>query len=344
MARDGTVTFWAASAVNPELRKILTTAEPARFGVHATLSNDGSQIAYTFTPSNNRFGAELWVVGLDGTERRSLASGVDVGRYVNYPIWSPDDRYLAIIRQVSETPPQLSPFPYTQTISSIDVYTGEEIPLVEANVPSHEEEHALWISPLDWSPDGRYLYYRLGTAGHVELWRVEVSSRSREYVRTMSEQGAPRCYFFSPDGQWLLCTVLETRDPPQYAVTLVPTGPGQVETIVSGASDELYNPIWHPSGQEVTVNLPPQANEQAELRTINVQTRRTRAIAFAEKELFVPRAWSPDGQWVAVQKFPGMNRGLLLVSHDGTQVHRISAPRELEFVGWLSGDLSSEAR
>ncbi len=342
MALDGTTTFWAASAVNPERRQILTTAEPARFGVHATLSHDGSQIAYTFTASNNRLAGELWVVRLDGTEHRALASGIDVGRYVNYPIWSPDDRYLAFRRQVYRQAAKT--FPYDQTISIIDVHTGEEIPLVDMPVSNLEEDYRLWISPLDWSPDSRYLYYQLGATGHVELWRVNILNRSSEYVGTIAEGGAPRCYFFSPDGQWLLCTNQVVREPPQYAVILVPTGPGPIETIISGASDELYNPIWHPSGQEVTVNHPPQANERAELRTINVQTRHKRAITFAEEGIFIPRAWSPDGQWVAVQKFPGTNRGLLLISHDGIQVHRISTAGGLEFIGWFTGDLPGETR
>ncbi len=339
---DGTVTFWAASAVNPERRRILTTADPARFGVHATLSHDESRIAYTFAPTNDHFAAELWVVRLDGTGRKRLASGIDVGRYVNYPIWSPDDRYLAFRRQLYRQAGKT--FPYAQVISAIDVQTGEEIPLVEMPVSNLEEDYRLWISPLDWSPDGRYLYYQLGATGHVELWRVNILNRSGEYVGTIAEGGAPRCHFFSSDGQWLLCTNRIGGEPPQYAVFLVPTGPGQIETIISGASDELYNPIWHPSGQEVTVNLPPQANEQAELRTINVQTRHKRAIAFAEEGIFIPRAWSPDGQWVAVQKFPGTNRGLLLVSHDGAQVHRISTAGGLEFIGWFTGDLPGEAR
>ncbi len=216
--------------------------------------------------------------------------------------------------------------------------------MIEMPVSNLDKDYRSWISPLDWSPDGRYLYYQLGATGHVELWRVDILDRPGEYVRTISEGGAPRCYFFSPDGQWLLCTNQVVRDPPQYAVILVPTGPGQIEAIIGGAADELYNPIWYPSGREVTVNLPHQANEEAELQTINMQTRRKRAIAFAEEGIFIPRAWSPDGQWVAVQTFPGTNRALLLISGSGAQVHRISTPGGLEFIGWFTGDLPCETR
>jgi len=337
-APDGTVTFWAASAVNPERRQILTTADPARFGVHAALSHDGDRIAYTFVP-NGHFAAELWVVRLNGTERKHLASEIDVGSYVNYPIWSPDDRYVAVIREVFETSPQLSPFPYTQTILIINVDTGEEIPLLEAYVPSIEEEARQYIFPLDWSPDGRFLYYQSGATGHVELWRVDIVTHERKYVNTISEQGAPRCYFLSPDGQWLLCTVLETRDPPQYAVALVPAGPGQIETLIGGAHDALYNPIWHPGGEEVTIVLPPRANEQARLQTINVYSHARRTIATAGEGVFVPRAWSPDGQWLVAQKFPETYRSLFLISSDGTQIRQIQTAGGIEVIGWLTADL-----
>ncbi|MBL7183112.1 MAG: PD40 domain-containing protein [Anaerolineae bacterium] len=330
---QGAITLWAASAVNPELRRILTMIDdPSQFGVQVNLSYDETKIAYTALPPRrgyNHFAAELYLASLDGSQHRMLASQVDIGGFVNYPIWSPDDRSIAFRRQTAEDPP------YTQMIAMVNVETGEERTLVSA-------DDTTWLWPLDWSPDGRYLYYIRGTV-HSELWRVDITQgNTTEYVQLIWEGAAPRCYFLSPDGQWLLCTVLEARNPPRYAVILVPTGPGQVEIIITGASDELYNPIWHPSGQEVTVNLPPQANEQAELRTINVQTRHERAIAFAEERIFVPRAWSPDGQWVAVQKFPGTNRDLLLIRHNGAQVHRISTPGGLEFIGWLSNDLLGE--
>jgi len=342
-APDGTVTFWVASAVNPERRRILTTADPARFGVHAALSHDGGRIAYTFVP-NGHFAAELWVVRLDGTERKHLASEIEVGRYVNYPIWSPDDRYVTVIREVFETSPQLSSFPYTQTILMINVDTGEEIPLVEAHVPSIEEEARQYIFPVDWSPDGRFLYYQSGATGHVELWRVDVVTQERKYVNTISEQGAPRCYFLSPDGQWLLCTVLEASNPPQYAVALVPTGPGRIETLISGAHDALYNPIWRPGGEEVTIVLPPRVDEQARLQTINIQSRARSTLAVAEEGVFVPRAWSPDGQWLAMQKFPETYRSLFLISSDGTQIHRIQTTGGIEVIGWLTADLPTETR
>ncbi|NOZ04856.1 MAG: hypothetical protein GXP41_00680 [Chloroflexi bacterium] len=329
---------------------MLTTAsDPEGFGINAALSHDGQKIAYAAIPSNVGYkeeAAELWVINLNGKGRHRLAGLVDIGRWVNYPLWSPDDHQIAIIRQVSETPPQASSFPYTQTISIMDIHTGEEIPLVEANIKSPKEEHTQWIYPLDWSPDGRYFFYQQGTNGHVELWRADVFSHSHEYVNTISElgQGAPACYFFSPKGQWLLCSNLIRRKPPQYGVFLVPSGAGQVKTLIRSDSGETgyYNPIWSPDGQEVTVNVPPQANQQAELRSINISTKQSRSFAFSAEGFFIPRSWSPDGRWLAAQKYPKPGGDLYIIDRNGTTIYRIPASGAIDIIGWLSGDLPAQ--
>lgn len=329
---DGTVTFWAASAADPAQRRILTTAGAARFGVHATLSHDESLIAYTFTNTNNRFAAELWVVRVDGTNRRLLASDVDVGRYVNYPIWSPNSRYLAFARQSAKE------LPYTQTVAIVDVQTGMERALVQQAISSVEDEGRLWTTLLNWSPDGRYLYYQVGTMVHNGLWRVDVLSGSRDYIRPIPDSW-PRCYFLSPDGQWLLCTVLVSREPVQYAIVLVPTGSGQARTLIDGVADGLYSSIWNPNGQEIAVDVPAQGNAPVELRAINIQTQISRTIALPQQGVFVPDSWSPDGQWIAAHPFPGRGSSLLLISQDGAQIHHIWTAGGIKFVGWITGDL-----
>lgn len=329
-----TTTFWAALASDPNQRRILTTAQSAQFGVHATLSHDESRIAYVFSNDpTNSFVAELWVVGVDGTNRQQLAIRVDAGRYVNYPIWSPNDRSLAFARQSAST------FPYTQTLAIVDAQKGTETVLVEQAISRIEDEGPQWITLLEWSADNAYVYYQVGTVDHTELWRVNVSTKVKELVRTLWESGTPRCYFRSPDGQWLLCTLLVSQSPRQYGVVLVPTGIGQTDTIISGASDELYNPIWHPTGTEVTVNVASQISGPAELQSIDIQTRSARTITSTPDGLFIPSGWSPDSEWVAVQKYPGTTTALYLVREDGSQTNQIWTSGGLRFIGWITGNL-----
>lgn len=249
---DGTVLFWVASTVNPDLRRILTTImDPTDFGINATLSHDQTRIAYTVLPSgvgHNHFAAELWVMNVDGSKRQMLADRIDIGNPLNYPLWSPDDRYLAFRRQTAKEAP------FTQTINIIDVQSGEETILVSA-------DETTWLWPLGWSVDGRYVYYKQGATDGVQLRRVDIGNRVSQNV-TLIEGAIPACHFFSPDRQWLLCTILQTRRPPSYAVITVPISPEPLRQIVSGASGETgyYQPIWGPGSQEITVNIPPAAS------------------------------------------------------------------------------------
>lgn len=326
---NGAVSVWAVSGGHPEFRQLLVTIpDPQRFGVRVGISHDETRIAYTvFSPNQdfNSFAAELQVADLDGSQPRTLATQVDIGRFVNYPLWSLDDQLITFSRQTATEPP------FIQTINAISLTTGQVSTLASA-------DESTWLWPLDWSPDGRYFYYMRGTT-HAELWRADVEQGGNEYLRLVWEGAAPRCYFLSHDGQWLLCTVLESRSPVRYAIIIVPTGQGEVETLISGATDDLYNPIWYPNGQEVTFNLPPHDSEQTKLQSLNLQTWSIRTITVAEGINFVPKSWSPDGQWLAVQQFPETDHDVLLINYDGTQINRVSQSEGTEIVSWITRDL-----
>lgn len=301
-------------------------------GANAAFSHDGARIAYVLAPAARRWDAELWTVGIDGTNRRQLATGVDVGRWVNYPLWSPDDRFLAVLRTEHETSPQFNAFPYVQTISMIDVATGEETPLVRSAIPALEDEMRLYIFPLDWSADGSSFFYRKAAAGHVELWQVDVASLETQFVAAISELGIPRCYFLSPDGQWLLCSVQVSSDPSEYAVVRVPTEPGgEAEVLMRGASDDKYSPVWGPGDDEVTINLPSTAGEPARLQTLNVDTYQATTLDSIDDANFAPFAWSPDGQWLATSMYGVWQ--VLLVARDGSQALQLEDVGQ--FIGWL---------
>ncbi len=329
---NGTMTILAASASHPEFRQVLVTMlDPQQFGIQLGISHDETRIAYTVLPpdrSLDPFAADLRLANMDGSQDQLLATHVDIGRFVNYPIWSPDDQWIAFSRQTASEPP------FIQTINALSLATGQELTLVSA-------DESTWLWPLDWSPDGRYFYYIRGTT-RAELWRADIDHGSNEYLRLVWDGAAPRCYYLSHDGQWLLCTVLELRSPVRYAIVIVPTtSSGEVETLISGATDELYNPIWYSDGHEITFNLPVQGAEQAKLQSINLQTRSIRTIMIAESTYFVPRSWSSDGQWLAVQQFPEDNHDLLVIDYDGIRVNRVPRSEGIEIIKWITRDLPS---
>jgi hypothetical protein len=103
---DGTVTFWAASPINPAYRIPLAKgSDPNVFGINAALSPDGKLIAYTALPEwndDNRLVADLWLVTTDGNEQRLLVEGADLGG-PGYPYWSPNSRYIAFVRSLTRS-------------------------------------------------------------------------------------------------------------------------------------------------------------------------------------------------------------------------------------------------
>lgn len=336
---EGEVTIWAASAANPRFRRPLAhISDPSRYGVQAALSHDGAKLAYTVMPGkvggSHPYIADLWVVNLDGSQPRRLATLVDIGRWVNYPLWSPDDLRIAFSRETSRGSGETN-------VWVIDVESGAE---GRVGAPG---ETSWW--PLDWSPDGRYFYFLGGTISQGGLRRVDISQRTgADYDRTeyigQSSEGLNYCYFLSPDGQWILCNSPDRGNPSQHAISRVSTRDAHVEKLLENIPEVASVPVWHPNGQEITLGLPPQASDQARLRSINIQTRQVTPIAFTEPGHYRPRGWSPDGEWVAVQKIQDMNRFLLVVGRNGAPVHRIIGDGGVEFIGWLTGDLPSASR
>lgn len=256
-----------------------------------------------------------------------MASQVDIG-WRGYPIWSPDDHWIAFMRQTGARPA------YTQTIAALDVLTGNERVLVSA-----DQDTFLW--PLGWSADGRFFYHLRGTT-RSELWRVDtLRENTYEYIRLVSDGAIPRCYFLSPNGDAVLCSVLASRDPAAYAVVRVPTGQAQIETLISGATDAVYNPVWHPSGLEVTVAVPAERGSGPEMRSLTVGPRQARTLVHLDTGTLYPAAWAPDGRWLAALHYSDQGAELLVIDSELGQLARIPADGGIRFVGWLADGLGN---
>lgn len=332
------ITVWSANIDNPELRRALLAVDRyGGAGMQATLSHDGKRLAYTVFPAgatgNNLFIADLWVIDLSNPQPRKLASQVDIGRYLNYPLWSPDDTQIAFYRQIGKD------YPIDQEIASVDVQTGQQISLLHISIttPDDDVQHAIY--PIDWSPDSRYLYYRQGTKSHVELWRVDSSpGTATNYVNTISEQGYAGCFFVSPDGQNVLCTFIQ-RDSTQNTITVVPIGSGKPRNLISGISEYTPAPIWYPREQQVTFSQPTQTGQPATITMIDSTSGVSSSITVTGQDTIAPLSWSPDGQWLAVHTAPERQGNLMVVSRDGTSVRSIATSNGLTVIGWISGDI-----
>ncbi|MDC7675174.1 Atxe2 family lasso peptide isopeptidase [Asticcacaulis sp. LKC15W] len=87
---------------------------------------------------------------------------------------------------------------------------GEGHPLSDGGWPLRDSAGQSMIEAPQWSPDGRFLYYRAAFKGEIELWRVEVSTARSEQV---TRAGANlRDFRLSEDGRWVTASFFPSRD------------------------------------------------------------------------------------------------------------------------------------
>lgn len=328
----GKITFWVVSAQDPSLRKVLGSIDdPAIFGIHASVSHKGVRVAYTILPdqsANNRYIADLMVFDSIAQTKKKLASLVDIGRYKHYPLWSPDDRYLAFERQSSKEAP------YTSSIAIVNVESGEEKTLDQIDYPAH-------LSIVDWSPDGKYLYF-IVAKDTSELWRLDISqSEKPQFISKINSTGYPDCAFVSPDGGKILCNVLGEKS--SHAVALISTGPGSEKmdqpVIGSGDRDGYYFPIWYPSNDVVTISIPVDNSSERTLWNISGETKESISQLNTKGISLAPYAWSSDSRWLAAFPISEMNTCMYILDNQTGNISLIDGAGGLDFIGWIDDNI-----
>jgi Tol biopolymer transport system component len=118
---------------------------------------------------------------------------------------------------------------------------------------------------------------------------------------------------------------------------IVPTdAQRQVTTVVEGASDELYNPVWSNDGREIVLNIPPAAvGGASELRLYNLDSGQETTLTGSTEGIFVPQGWSQDGEWITTGVFTNSGSDLVVLKRDGSSSNIVSSPYQIEFIGWL---------
>src|SRR6202140_200495 len=64
-------------------------------GWSASVSPDGSQIAFLKSAAYGETGSEIWIMRADGTDQRKIISGSGDGMLFSSPVWSPEGHWIA---------------------------------------------------------------------------------------------------------------------------------------------------------------------------------------------------------------------------------------------------------
>jgi len=320
---DEVTTIWIASVNNLMDKRALTTiTHKTGYSINARLSPDGSKIAYTLLPQGgNRFSdGELWIIAIDGGKRR-----VDQDLYyLEPPVWSPAGTTVVYMKK-------------TQSLGR----WGYKIELYSTNIEGTKREllladnTALGIHPIGWSPDGRLFYYDRILPTGDDLWSVDTESgNTLRFITHISEDAAYNLNL-SPDGKYILGSILENRKWVSYSIILVSTDGKEKEILERGAKKH-YTPIWTSEGSKITYNSSEAKGYISELKTLDKYDRSKSMINVSQEGFDIPISWSPNDKWLALEYHYDSLIYFYIMKADDTRRQMIPPSNWVHFVGWMT--------
>ena len=282
-------------------------------------SADGRLVAF-WTTDNGR--SHLYVLGVDGEDRRELASDLTLGWTDTIDVWSSDSRFLATEVTLGGDGGR---------IIVVDVATGAARAVTPMGLTAH--------NPL-WSPDNRWIAFteETNTIRTLAVIRTDGSDK-----RTISGDlvGVAGPDTWSPDGTWIYFgsgTIGSDRDGGVYRANVA----GGFSQLLIGnglALDAAYAPASSPDGTLIVFIVPRSDRKAYDLHIANSDG--------SDAHLLLERAthdgWSADGRYILTEWTP-TNRpgGLAVIAPDGSEFQVLlpfdtvcqHGPRCTDGVGW----------
>jgi dipeptidyl aminopeptidase/acylaminoacyl peptidase len=143
-----------AHAADPSGPKLFTVGRYLELQTASApkVSPDGTQVLYTRSlvdVQNDKYEQELWIVGIDGKNHRSLGKGSGA-------VWSPDSKSIAFLAEGEPKGPQI-----------FVLHLSVPGPRTQITRAEHAPEN------LHWSPDGKQIGYTMVVPA-VEKWSIDL--------------------------------------------------------------------------------------------------------------------------------------------------------------------------
>ena len=188
------------------------------------ISPDGKRVALDIVdPQTGNLDLWIYEPGGDLPTRLTTDPSID-----SIPTWSPDGKQIAFM-SLRRSHPDIF-------LTRSDGSSGEELVLESAN--------AKYVT--DWSPDGRFLLFRVSdVATNLELWTLPIGGDGRPNPFLRAAYGVSHGQF-SPDGRWVAYVSNESG---RSEIHVAPfPGPGSSWKISTAGGTE---PRWRRDGTEL---------------------------------------------------------------------------------------------
>ncbi|MGB7062516.1 MAG: hypothetical protein WBF13_09235, partial [Candidatus Zixiibacteriota bacterium] len=327
---------WDAVETMPEKHRPAFVDSLLKFGRVAygsAWSPDGSQLAYGWIAFGEEHG-DLCLIGRDGTNKRTLTTGVNEKvKYIIPYDWSKDGEHILAggvtegddIRLVSISAIdgsakgidtiEVSPHEFEGGYFSPDgcyvAYTSpnNDIFLLSVDGRSNEPlvEHPARDYVLGWSPDGRWVCFTSDRSGATDVWVMGVGNGKPQGEPQKVGRNIGEIIPLGITGEGSLYYGLESGIVDVYVATIDPeagrllTSPEKVTQRFEGTNDW---PDWSPDGKYLLYRSDREASDnlgaKSPLCVRSMETGEEREL-YVQLRLFNSHYYSTDGRFVIVQ-------------------------------------------
>jgi eukaryotic-like serine/threonine-protein kinase len=230
--------FWPRTPLAPtSFQPVPLTSLPGSEN-SATISPDGTQVAFGWAPENEGLGVYVQLINGTGTRLRLANDGRERG----FPSWSPDGTLIALWRREEN--------PEGTSLNLISPLGGPERQLLTWNGAARRPA---------WSPDGRWLAVSpVSARANLDKGIVLISPTTGEKVdwptidRAFASSADPA---FSPDGRRIAYTTTTGDFTGQVHIVSVGNDgkPVGQPTLLDYKGQGLRGPVWAADGKSVLV-------------------------------------------------------------------------------------------
>ena len=287
-------------------------------GRYARWSNDGSSL---FILSSVEGSMDLWVQDVDASSGEPDGDPQRLTTAMSFNRFSIDPGGSRIIASRVEGKMDVWKLP-----TGLDSLAGAD---QGVRLTDDAFDHNLVM----WLPDGRGFLEISDRRGSADLWKVELGDGARtRLVEGPALGGIP-----SPDGRWVICTVIE-EDGREFPYIMRSDGSGYRELYPELRDDFLFAGVtdWSETGNLLAVHSKTEAGWRVAVLTLDEeagQVVRQSVLPFSAAIPF----WSPDGRRLVVHRTVDGQSDLFVTNIEGSEVTQLTDDPNVEWVsGWES--------